>query len=160
MLLFFFLLSNSCCCLYLRLLFDLVISYLFPVSETATRDVLEKSCSSEFRNIHWKTPTLESLFNKVVGLTRLYEYYEISKNIYFEEHLQTAASRLFLLEWSRVESISLSTLDLDIFNLDRNWNVIILHFLHKQPLEVFCKKNCSYKFRKIHRKASMAESLF
>ena len=30
----------------------------------------------------------------------------------------------------------------------------------KQPQEVFCKKRCSEKFRKIHRKAPMPETLF
>ena len=30
----------------------------------------------------------------------------------------------------------------------------------KQPPEVFCKKRCSKKFRKIHRKTPVAESLF
>ena len=33
-------------------------------------------------------------------------------------------------------------------------------FLQKQPPGVFCKKRCSYKFRNIHRKASVPESLF
>ena len=37
---------------------------------------------------------LDSLLNKVVGLEVVfsYEYCEIFKNTYFEEHLQTAAS--------------------------------------------------------------------
>ena len=30
----------------------------------------------------------------------------------------------------------------------------------KQPPEVFCKNRCSYKFRKIRRKAPVPESLF
>ena len=30
----------------------------------------------------------------------------------------------------------------------------------KQPPEVFCKKRCSWKFRKIHRKTPVPESLF
>ena len=30
----------------------------------------------------------------------------------------------------------------------------------KQPPQVFCKKRCSQKFRKIHRKTSVPESLF
>ena len=30
----------------------------------------------------------------------------------------------------------------------------------KQPLEVFCKKRCSWKFWKIHRKRPVSESLF
>ena len=30
----------------------------------------------------------------------------------------------------------------------------------KQPPEVFCKKRCSYKFYKIHRKTPVPESLF
>ena len=32
--------------------------------------------------------------------------------------------------------------------------------LQKQPLEVLCKKRCSYKFHKIHRKTSVLQSLF
>ena len=32
--------------------------------------------------------------------------------------------------------------------------------LQKQPLEVFCKKRCLHKFRKIYRKASVPKSLF
>ena len=36
----------------------------------------------------------------------------------------------------------------------------ILSFERKQPLEVFCKKRCSLKFRKIHRKTPVSESLF
>ena len=31
--------------------------------------------------------------------------------------------------------------------------------IHKQLLDVFCKKRCSYKFRKIHRKTPVPESL-
>ena len=31
-------------------------------------DVFRNSCSYKFRNIHSKTPVLESLFNKIVGL--------------------------------------------------------------------------------------------
>ena len=30
----------------------------------------------------------------------------------------------------------------------------------KQPLEVFCKKRCSWKFRKIHRKTTVPESTY
>ena len=37
-------------------------------SEAATRDVIQKNSSKNFRNIHRKTPVLESLFNKVAGL--------------------------------------------------------------------------------------------
>ena len=69
-----------------------------------------KNFSPKYRNIHWNTFVLESLFNEVSGLrtatllketpTQVFscEYYQIFKNIYFEEHLQTAASKLFLLE--------------------------------------------------------------
>ena len=32
--------------------------------------------------------------------------------------------------------------------------------LQKQAPEVFCKKRYSYKFRKIHKKATVKESLF
>ena len=36
-----------------------------------------------------------------------------------------------------------------------------IHCYHqKQPLEVFCKKWCSYKFCKIHRKTPVPESIF
>ena len=33
-------------------------------------DVLQNRCSQKFRNIHRKTPVLESLFDKVAGLSR------------------------------------------------------------------------------------------
>ena len=33
-------------------------------------------------------------------------------------------------------------------------------FVQKQPPEVFCKKRCSCKFRKFHKKASVLESPF
>ena len=33
-------------------------------------------------------------------------------------------------------------------------------FVQKQPPEVFCKKRCSWNFRKFHRKAPVLESLF
>ena len=59
-----------CCWSHLRFLY--VINWLssagadFPlVSGTATRNFLYKNCSSKFRNIHWKTPVLQSHFNKV-----------------------------------------------------------------------------------------------
>ena len=35
-----------------------------------------------------------------------------------------------------------------------------LALIQKQPPEVFCKKRCSQKFRKIHRETSVPESLF
>ena len=81
----------------------------------------------------------KSVFKKAAGLTTatlltetptkvfFREYCENFEKKYFEEHLRMAASAaswLFLLEWSRVESIYLSILD-----LHRNRNVIILHFL-------------------------------
>ena len=34
------------------------------------------------------------------------------------------------------------------------------HHFQKQPSEVLCKKLCSQKFRKIHRKTPVPESLF
>ena len=40
-------------------------------SEAAVRSVLQNRCSYKFRNIHRKTSVLESLFNKVSGLTAL-----------------------------------------------------------------------------------------
>ena len=36
----------------------------------------------------------------------------------------------------------------------------MLLLAEKQPLEVLCKKSCSQKFRKIHRKTPVPESLF
>ena len=40
----------------------------------------------------------------------------------------------------------------------RNW--IVIYNVRKQPPEVFCKKRCSEKFGKFHRKTSVLESLF
>ena len=36
----------------------------------------------------------------------------------------------------------------------------VYHHEPIQPTEVFCKKRCSYKFRKIHRKTAVPETLF
>ena len=65
-----------------------------------------KSCSKRFYNIQRKTPELESLFNKFdfiksgifqVCFLLLHQVFscEIFINIYFEEHLRTAASDAF-----------------------------------------------------------------
>ena len=51
------------------------------------------------RNIHKKTPEMESVFNKTTGLKGkknlqhgcIRMFFEIFKNTYFEEHLLTAA---------------------------------------------------------------------
>ena len=64
----------------------------------------KKNSSKNFRNIHRKTPVLESLFNKVAGLqtcnylkktpTPVFscKCSKIFKNTQFEEHLRTADS--------------------------------------------------------------------
>ena len=62
-----------------------------------------KSCSKRFCNIQRKTPVLESLFNFIksgifqVCFLLLHQVFscEIFVNIYFEEHLRTAASDVF-----------------------------------------------------------------
>ena len=41
-----------------------------------------------------------------------------------------------------------------------NFVVSCVLFLQKQPPELFCKKRCSEKFRKIHEKTPVAGSLF
>ena len=69
----------------------------------------KKSCSQKFPNTHKKAPVLKSLLNKVADHKPLLErdkcfptqmfsceYREISKKIYFEEHLRTAASEVTL----------------------------------------------------------------
>ena len=48
-----------------------------------------------------------------VPLKRVSNTDVLLKNTYFQVHLQTAASWFFLLEWSRLESISHSILDLE-----------------------------------------------
>ena len=100
---FFQVVVVRCCFSYLRLLFVINLSspaagYFLLVSEIATRE---------------DTSVLESLFNKAADLRTATllktdsntgvsvfscKYCEIFKNTYFEEHLRTAASRLFLLE--------------------------------------------------------------
>ena len=67
----------------------------------------KKSCSQKFRNFHRKTPAVKSLFHKVADLQacnflkkRLqHSCFPVTKflqNTYFEEHLRTAATELFL----------------------------------------------------------------
>ena len=52
-----------------------------------------------------------------------------------------------------------------VFNINRkisswlNPSLLILH-CQEQPLEMFCKKTCSWKFLKIHRKTPVPASLF
>ena len=50
----------------------------------------------KFRNIHRKTPVLESVFFKKETQTQVLscEYCEILKKTYFEKHLRTAASNI------------------------------------------------------------------
>ena len=75
--------------------------FLPLVPEAATRGFIY------FRNIHTKKSVLESLFNKIAGLktynfiiketpTQEFscEYWETFKNIYFEEPLLVAASKI------------------------------------------------------------------
>ena len=46
-------------------------------------------------------------------------------------------------------------------NSQTNQSLIwVILLVQKQPSDVFCKKSCSYKFRKIHKKTPVAESLF
>ena len=61
------------------------------------------------------------------------------------------------------------SVDLDILLISRNVDRKIMQSIwitskppsrQKQPPEVFCKKRCSLKFRKIHRKTPVPESLF
>ena len=97
-----------------------------PSRSTHHRCFVKKGVLKKFRKFQWKTPVLESLFNKVVGIqacnfrkeTRTqvlsYEICEISKNTHFEEHLRTATSDLristhllsFLLRYSHVAWLS------------------------------------------------------
>ena len=67
---------------FLRI-FSLVSFDLWPVlaTEAATRGVCKTGVLKIFRKFHRKTPTLESLFNTVGGLSG-----------HFEEHLWTTAS--------------------------------------------------------------------
>ena len=53
-------------------------------AETATGDVLQKTCPEELRHIYRKALVFELTFNKVVSA--------ILKNNYFEKHLCTTAS--------------------------------------------------------------------
>ena len=64
---------------------------------------IKNRCSKKSRKIHGKIPLLESLFNKAAGLRPVIslkrhfstgvscEFWKISKNIFFTEHLWTSA---------------------------------------------------------------------
>ena len=56
--------------------------YIKEIQRQPFPDVLQNRCSWKFCKIHWKTPMLESLFNKVAHVLA-YDLYEIFKNIYF-----------------------------------------------------------------------------
>ena len=128
-----------CCCSYLRLLF--VINLLSSgdillVSERATKDVLSKSCSSQyslesFAIFSGKYRLCWSLFyNKLAGLRTEILLKRGSYPEFFLRILQNVCSffevvfiRMLSCEW-----ISLSILALGFFSLDRNQGVISLHF--------------------------------
>ena len=65
---------------------------------------IKKSCSQKFRNIHRKTPVLESLFHELQACNfikkrlqrRCFPIAKFLRNTYFKEHLLTAASKLTL----------------------------------------------------------------
>ena len=55
--------------------------------------ILENFTVPKYPNIHRKKPVLESLFDKVAGLSEIAKFLRTStKNIYEEEHLRKAAS--------------------------------------------------------------------
>ena len=75
------------------------LQVLHPTLKQPPEVFCRKSCSQNLRNIHRKTPVLETLFNKAAGLglqfyrkeipTQVFscKYFEIFKNTYFEERL-------------------------------------------------------------------------
>ena len=126
-----------CCCSHLRLLFLInlrssVASDFLPVSKQPP-DVFYKKIFLKFRNTHWKTPALESLFNKVAVL-RITTLLNIDSNTgvfqwilwHFQEHSLWRISanccfccfEVVFIKGSRVESTGLSILVLDFFSLD------------------------------------------
>ena len=66
-------------------------------------DFLQNRCSKKFRNIHWKTPVLESLFNKNADLFPC-EYCKIFKNSFFIEHLRWL---ILYWPWNHLEKLLL-----------------------------------------------------
>ena len=63
------------------------------------------------------------------------EFCKIFTNTFFTDNLRTTTSEFYFI------------------------NKIFLCSFQKQPPEVFCKKDCSQKFRKIHRKTTVPEPL-
>ena len=83
--------------------------------------------------MHRKTLVLESLFNKVAGLkacnminkeTPTYvfscAYFEICKNIYFEKHLGTAASKTWSRKVLDFGKIAFSKNEINFYNTSAN----------------------------------------
>ena len=46
------------------------------------------------------------------------------------------------------------------FEFEPKTNIGNINSSQKQPSELFCKKRCSYKFHKLHRKTPVPGSLF
>ena len=80
MLLFLFLMPNSFvtaidCCSLLLFVYQVVFRYLiYYHQQLVTSYLFHKQSSANFRNIHYKTPVLEFLFDKVSGLKALTLY--------------------------------------------------------------------------------------
>ena len=66
-----------------------------PITEAATRAVLQERCTWKFRKIHRKIPVPEACnFIKKETLAEVFsfEFCEIFKNTFFTEHLRATAS--------------------------------------------------------------------
>ena len=105
------------------------------------------------------------------------EFCKFLKNTFFTEHLRATASEQRLLKeikrWNTkkkrcmdalhgcpkpVYSFSFTVYQRYLSEISNCCHHTII--LQKQPPEVIRKKTCSYKFRNIHRKTTVPESLF
>ena len=106
-----------------------------------------------------KLQLCKSLFIKIETLAQLFpsEFCKIFKNIFFAEHLWIASES--------VRSVGRSSAYFDQVKFWKvslwYWGIMLKsYYLQKQPPEAFCKKRCFSKFRKIHRKTPVPETLF
>ena len=129
----FFLGSIDFQCMF-SLVFTVYCQKQPPEQRCSVKKVFKKS-----RKFHRKTPLLESLLNKVAGLT------PILKNIYQRLHLHCTHFTLLLIRFTLCSAPSSSS--------------SLLLFGSSRP-KVCYQKRCSYKFWKIHWKTPVAESLF
>ena len=103
------------------------------------------SCLSIFNNLRWQL--LDAFLELGISLVYLLKVFICEHNIFYLLFYN------YVWRYNILIMIHIST------QMHLCESYILKSYFQKQPPEVFCKKGCSKKFRKIHRKTPVSESL-